>query len=90
MDAVVFVQFGFQLLAAFAREAVKADFAIGFGDAPFGGDPAFKENFLKGRVEGAFLDSQDFGREGVNALGYGVSVKGAGAEDAENEERERA
>jgi hypothetical protein len=45
-----------QLLAAVGGERVVAGAAIAGGDAPLGGDPAFDQHALQGRVERAFFD----------------------------------
>src|ERR1022692_2796785 len=42
MHAMVAGQFRFKLLAAGSGQAIEADFAIAFGDAPLGGCPALE------------------------------------------------
>ena len=86
VDAVVGGEFRVELLASGWGEAVEANFAVGFGDAPIGGGPAVEEEFLEGGVKGAFLDLKDVGGEGVNALRDGVAVEWSRAQDAEEEE----
>ena len=76
--------------AARRREAVEAHFAVGFRDAPLGGDPAFDEHFLQRGIEQAFFDGEDFAGEQVDALGDGVAMQRAGLEHAEDEHGERA
>ena len=50
-DAIISGEFGLQLLAALRSEAIEADLAIGFRDAPFGDDPALDKHLLEGRVK---------------------------------------
>ena len=89
-DAIVTGEFGLQMCAACGGEAVEPNFAIGFGDTPLGGDPAFDEHFLQRGIEQAFFDGEDFAGQEVNALGDGVAVKRVRLEDAEDEHGERA
>jgi hypothetical protein len=84
VDSFVFRKFGFKVALAGGREFVEADLAVGFGNAPFGVGPTIEEDFLKGRIESAFFDLQDFGGEVMNALGNGVTVEMARAEHAED------
>jgi hypothetical protein len=89
-NAIVASEFGFKVCAAGGGEAIEADFSIGFGDAPLGGDPPFDEHFLQCGIEQTFFDGEDFAGKQVNALGDGVAVQRAGLEDAEDEHGERA
>ena len=89
-DAVVAGKLELQLLSAIGREAVEADLAVGLGDAPVGGDPALEQQLLERGIEEAFFNGEDFTGEDVDFLGYGVAVKSAGVEDAEEEHGESA
>src|SRR5450631_1658446 len=77
-DAVVVLELVLELFLAGGGEAIETDLAVGFGDAPLGGGPAFEEDFLEGWVEGSFFDLQDFAGENVDALGDGIAVEGSG------------
>jgi hypothetical protein len=90
VNAAVTGQLGFELLGAGGGEGVETDLAVGLGDAPIGGYPAFEKDLLERGVEGAFLDVKDFRGEGVYALRDGVSVEGSGFEDAKDQEDEGA
>ena len=74
VDAAVRGELGIELLASGGGEAVEANFAVGFGDAPIGGRPAMEEELLEGGVQGAFFNLENIGGKGVDALGYGVPV----------------
>jgi hypothetical protein len=58
-DALELGELDAQLLSAVGGEGVVAGAAVAGGDTPLGGDPAFDEHALEGRVEGAFFDLED-------------------------------
>src|ERR1700693_52821 len=83
VHALVAREFGFKLLAAAGREAVKANFALGLGDAPFGSHPTLEENLLQGGVERTLLHLQHFFGENVNPLANGIPMQWARAKYAQ-------
>jgi hypothetical protein len=89
-DELVIRDFLFELLFAVARQFVKTHAAAGFGTAPFRLRPSLHQKPLKRWIKGALLRLEHLIRNLADTLRDGVTVHGAGLEDAQDQHRQRA
>src|SRR6185295_72922 len=89
-QAIEFVPFGRELLAAGGGERVEARASVVFRYAPLRFHPAVEQQALQRWIQGAFPDLQYVVRHGAEMLGDAVAVHRTSHQALQNEQVERA